>query len=422
MNENKIDYLGRIQQNHILNGDFNSELGNCSSQYFDIRNASNIGNFSQQYSMEQSPYIVQSQNQGVQGKSSSNTIISRFESPTSAFYATEICMGFPQYDYQQVGNNNNGFQQFSNKVNDLEFPLYQCPRENNNLYLDSTNQTTSHNFELSNLNTLQPLIRSQLNSDQCCRSPEKSNGRNFLFIDDAATISMSPLIHSNGNHDHKVSCGSSYDFPVSQLNFSYQQEKLSPSMSTCSGNHVSNGSSVSSKTRIRWTQDLHEKFVECVNRLGGAEKATPKAILRLMESDGLTIFHVKSHLQKYRIAKYMPEPAQGKSEKRTHVENVNLDVKSGLQIREALQLQLDVQRRLHEQLEIQRKLQLRIEEQGKQLKMMFDQQQKRSSSDQLDTQNLDNTSNNDKPISPKDIEASIFEGSENNPLFPSKIS
>jgi hypothetical protein len=65
---------------------------------------------------------------------------------------------------------------------------------------------------------------------------------------------------------------------------------------------------------------------------------------------------------------------------------------------------------------------LRIEEQGKQLKMMFDQQQKRNSSDQLNTQNLDNTSNNDKPISPKDIEVSIFEGSENNSLFPSKIS
>jgi hypothetical protein len=42
MNENKIDFLARIQQNHILNGDFNSELGNCSSQYFDIRNASLI--------------------------------------------------------------------------------------------------------------------------------------------------------------------------------------------------------------------------------------------------------------------------------------------------------------------------------------------------------------------------------------------
>ncbi|XP_059457554.1 uncharacterized protein LOC132187299 [Corylus avellana] len=34
---------------------------------------------------------------------------------------------------------------------------------------------------------------------------------------------------------------------------------------------TSTSAAISSKTRIRWTQDLHEKFVECVNRLGGAE-------------------------------------------------------------------------------------------------------------------------------------------------------
>ena len=27
----------------------------------------------------------------------------------------------------------------------------------------------------------------------------------------------------------------------------------------------------SNKKRIKWTQDLHEQFVKCVNRLGGAE-------------------------------------------------------------------------------------------------------------------------------------------------------
>lgn len=42
-------------------------------------------------------------------------------------------------------------------------------------------------------------------------------------------------------------------------------------MSTTSGNPASNGTVVASKTRIRWTSDLHDKFVECVNRLGGAE-------------------------------------------------------------------------------------------------------------------------------------------------------
>jgi len=42
---------------------------------------------------------------------------------------------------------------------------------------------------------------------------------------------------------------------------------------------------------------------------------------------------------------------------------------------------------------------------------MFDQQQKTSNSSQLNTQNLDNTTNNEIPISPKDIEVTIFEGS-----------
>ncbi|XP_061336450.1 myb family transcription factor PHL5-like [Gastrolobium bilobum] len=428
MNENRIDCLGRLQQSHELKGDFNSEFGNRSCQYFDTRQVSNMGNCNQPLAMacggmEQSPYIGSTK--------SSSTIISRFESPASAFYATEICMGFPQYDCQ-VGNPSLT-SQFS-KINDLEFPLYQSPREN--LFLDSANQP-SPNFELSN--PLQAMLKSQLNSDQCCRSPEKSNktpsgnfsGGSFLpfeqhklFIDDATTVSRNPSIPCKGNQDHSVPCGP-YNLPVAQMSFSSQKEKLSPtlsagSVSTTPRNPASNGPVVSSKTRIRWTQDLHEKFIECVNRLGGAEKATPKAILRLMESDGLTIFHVKSHLQKYRIAKYMPESTQGKSDKRTHVENVHLDVKTGLQIREALQLQLDVQRRLHEQLEIQRKLQLRIEEQGKQLKKMFDQQQKTSNSI-LNTQNLDNTANNDKQQSPEDVEVSISDGSGIS-FFPSKIS
>ncbi|KAK3000925.1 hypothetical protein RJ639_021167, partial [Escallonia herrerae] len=77
---------------------------------------------------------------------------------------------------------------------------------------------------------------------------------------------------------------------------------------------------------------------------------------------------------------------------------------SGMQIKEVLQLQLDVQRRLHEQLEIQRNLQLRIKEQGKQLKMMFDQQQEKNKS-LLETQNLHVMSPSDRSISLGDIQS-----------------
>jgi SHAQKYF class myb-like DNA-binding protein len=58
---------------------------------------------------------------------------------------------------------------------------------------------------------------------------------------------------------------------------------------------------VTSKRRIRWTAELHERFEDAVRELGGAQVATPKGILDLMKSPEVTIMHVKSHLQKFRL-------------------------------------------------------------------------------------------------------------------------
>ncbi|KAF7801300.1 myb family transcription factor PHL7 isoform X1 [Senna tora] len=154
-------------------------------------------------------------------------------------------------------------------------------------------------------------------------------------------------------------------------------------------NSLNNNPNLSSKQRLRWTHELHERFVDAVTQLGGPDRespypilgATPKGVLRVMGVQGLTIYHVKSHLQKYRLAKYLPDSSSdGKKadKKETGDALSNLDGSSGMQITEALKLQMEVQKRLHEQLEVQRQLQLRIEAQGKYLKKIIEEQQRLS--------------------------------------------
>ncbi|XP_010438418.1 PREDICTED: protein PHOSPHATE STARVATION RESPONSE 1-like isoform X2 [Camelina sativa] len=180
------------------------------------------------------------------------------------------------------------------------------------------------------------------------------------------------LLETSSNSDSKDQ--KSLQIPQPQI----VQQQPSPSVelrpvSTTS----SNSNNGTGKARMRWTPELHEAFVEAVNSLGGGERATPKGVLKIMKVEGLTIYHVKSHLQKYRTARYRPEPSEtGSPEKKlTPLEHItSLDLKGGIGITEALRLQMEVQKQLHEQLEIQRNLQLRIEEQGKYLQMMFEKQ------------------------------------------------
>uniref|UniRef100_A0A453SY67 Myb-like domain-containing protein n=1 Tax=Aegilops tauschii subsp. strangulata TaxID=200361 RepID=A0A453SY67_AEGTS len=46
----------------------------------------------------------------------------------------------------------------------------------------------------------------------------------------------------------------------------------------------------SDEPRMRWTEELHRQFIEAVDCLGGQDEATPKRILQLMGTNGVSIF------------------------------------------------------------------------------------------------------------------------------------
>ncbi|XP_028754711.1 myb family transcription factor PHL11 isoform X2 [Neltuma alba] len=136
-----------------------------------------------------------------------------------------------------------------------------------------------------------------------------------------------------------------------------------------------------------------------------SSEATPKSVLRLMGLKGLTLYHLKSHLQKYRLG----QQARKQNSEEQHKENnsggayVNFSDRSSgpstnyrgntqteeIPLEEALRRGVEVQKQLEEQLEVQKKLQMRIEAQGKYLQAMLEKAQKSLSLDMNGPNNLE---------------------------------
>ncbi|KAL8456413.1 hypothetical protein ACS0TY_034570 [Phlomoides rotata] len=198
---------------------------------------------------------------------SSSSIMSRIGSPASAFYATELYMGLSQYDFQE-SSSNGCFKQSKNS----------CPR------ISSSQQSGNGFFGESTAGNEGGCYRNPFSVSE---SDQILHLKNKLLGDFDESNRRSPSVpHQDLEVSHNL-----YAPHFAQM------KQFGRPPGCLSTNSL--GSPASSKTRIRWTQDLHDRFVECVNRLGGPDKATPKQILKLMDTEGLTIFHVKSHLQVY---------------------------------------------------------------------------------------------------------------------------
>ncbi|KAL5981309.1 hypothetical protein ACLOJK_015364 [Asimina triloba] len=180
------------------------------------------------------------------------------------------------------------------------------------------------------------------------------------------------------------------------------------------------------KPRLRWTADLHERFVDAVTQLGGPDmtmlrlglevdivisatdknvtdvvplgfEATPKSIMRMMGVKGLTLFHLKSHLQsKWRFSSQNPVEKTGLLGKQSGKEpteppkdasymsesqgnssspppgGATPDMNEGQEVKEALRAQMEVQRKLHEQLEVKKHVEMWIDAETRYLNRLFE--------------------------------------------------
>lgn len=301
-----------------------------------------------------------SQRQDVEPATSTNIIPSQFDQLAQAFCISECLFDLQQDDDCEIATFPSSSQVPG--PNDAKMSSYQSSR--GNIFDESSWQTVLRPYLFSNQHHKYcEKTQKHLSSINLGGSTSLSLERVQLLEDNATLIGRPLQPTSDRQNDPELESSTRH---------------LGDGSSTSSGSG-SSGPIFSSKKRIRWTQGLHEKFVKCVNSLGGAAKAKPKAILKMMETKGLTIVQVKSHLQKYRSDKYLSECNQAKPTI-NDMPQLIFSSRISMGIKEAQQLQLDIEKHLHEQLEIQRNLQLQNEENGRQLKLMLEQQQKTNKS------------------------------------------
>jgi SHAQKYF class myb-like DNA-binding protein len=113
----------------------------------------------------------------------------------------------------------------------------------------------------------------------------------------AAAFGIGPAEADPGALQSSVDARFLHDSPTSHLDYEDDDEEEGEGETE---DAATGGRRGEKKARMVWTPSLHHRFVEAVEHLG-EKGAVPKAIVRLMNVDGLTRENVASHLQKYRL-------------------------------------------------------------------------------------------------------------------------
>eukprot|EP00249_Psilotum_nudum_P019877 c27455_g5_i1 orf=278-1693(+) len=212
-------------------------------------------------------------------------------------------------------------------------------------------------------------------------------------------------------------------FPINRCLQTTQQRSLSLEGTNLPGDVSIATATTDPKPRLRWTPELHERFLDAVSQLGGADKATPKSVMKVMNVKGLTLYHLKSHLQKYRLGKQAQRETNADVNKvgcqseqqaaNNYDDAVLQNIEESTDVADALRVQMEVQKRLHEQLEVQRHLQLCIEAQGKYLQSILEKAQETLASQSAASTGLEATR-----VDLANLASSVKRENPNSPFVP----
>ncbi|XP_047160504.1 transcription factor HHO5-like [Vigna umbellata] len=154
----------------------------------------------------------------------------------------------------------------------------KCEKKN---WMSSAQLWSTQKIKSTNEDGDRSVPQNPINGNWCAPRKEGSQIPSFSLMGHASELS-----HSNS----KSVCGDTSS-GSSLLRVEVQSQPQPPQ-------HMQQNSR---KQRRCWSPELHRRFVDALQQLGGAQVATPKQIRELMQVDSLTNDEVKSHLQKYRL-------------------------------------------------------------------------------------------------------------------------